>query len=219
MYIAFEGPDGSGKSTQSALIYSYLASQNKEVIYTKEPQDDELGKIIRTTLTKSGHNFSDFKDKLKEEQFLHHLFMAARIKYQFSTDGIQDQLNQGKIILQDRSFLSNLVYNTPPLNEENFLPELYNAIKDNDIIIKPDIIFYFKLDVKKALERVKKRDGDDTDKYENEIDLKNIINKYNFFIENKEKYLSGIRIIEIEIQNYTIEEIHKIVKNNIDLLI
>ena len=51
-YIAIEGIDGSGKSTQIEKLFEYFKSQGKEVIKTREPRKDEglIGELIQKIL-------------------------------------------------------------------------------------------------------------------------------------------------------------------------
>ncbi len=54
MFITFEGPDGSGKSTQAELLRQTLASEGREVVLTREPGGTDLGERIRELLLDGG---------------------------------------------------------------------------------------------------------------------------------------------------------------------
>src|SRR3954470_20994682 len=47
MFVTFEGIDGSGKSTQAALLRDALVGEGHEVVYTREPGGTELGEGVR----------------------------------------------------------------------------------------------------------------------------------------------------------------------------
>ena len=47
MFITFEGHDGSGKSTQAALLVDWLRGRGHEVLATREPGGTQLGEAIR----------------------------------------------------------------------------------------------------------------------------------------------------------------------------
>ena len=46
-FITFEGSEGSGKSTQSKLIYNYLKTKGLPVIYIREPGGTHISEKIR----------------------------------------------------------------------------------------------------------------------------------------------------------------------------
>src|SRR5215210_2227532 len=50
MFVTFEGIDGSGKSTQAALLRDALLRDGHEVVYTREPGGTELGEGVRKLL-------------------------------------------------------------------------------------------------------------------------------------------------------------------------
>ena len=51
LYIAIEGIDGSGKTTQVKKIKEYFEHRGKTVFLTKEPSDEgEIGILIRKIL-------------------------------------------------------------------------------------------------------------------------------------------------------------------------
>src|SRR5215210_5450489 len=50
MFVTFEGIDGSGKSTQAALLRDALVRDGHEVVYTREPGGTELGEGVRKLL-------------------------------------------------------------------------------------------------------------------------------------------------------------------------
>jgi len=93
MYIAFEGIDTVGKSTQIAR----LAQKFPDAIVTKEPGGTPLGKKIRTILLDEG------EVEAKAEILL---FLADRAEH---TERII-RPNLGRMILSDRSFISGIAY-------------------------------------------------------------------------------------------------------------
>ena len=50
MFLAFEGADGAGKSTQVQLLAEYLERQGREVLICREPGGTELGEKLRGIL-------------------------------------------------------------------------------------------------------------------------------------------------------------------------
>ncbi|EAK9868901.1 dTMP kinase [Campylobacter lari] len=94
MYIAFEGVDCVGKSTQIELLKKYF----KDAIFTKEPGGSELGMHLRKILLESKMQFS------KKAELL--LFLADRANL-IDMHLVQ---NKNKLIISDRSFVSNMAY-------------------------------------------------------------------------------------------------------------
>ncbi|MBI4318129.1 MAG: dTMP kinase [Chloroflexi bacterium] len=47
MFITFEGPEGSGKSTQAQLLFQFLQGKGHDVILTREPGGTRLGENLR----------------------------------------------------------------------------------------------------------------------------------------------------------------------------
>ena len=56
LLITFEGGEGTGKSTQSKLLYDYLKSKTTDVILTREPGGCKESENIRNLLVKGNIN-------------------------------------------------------------------------------------------------------------------------------------------------------------------
>ena len=100
--ISFEGPEGSGKSTQISLLATQLQKHGKDVITTREPGGTEIGEQIRNIIV---HN-SKGDEMCAETELL--LFTAARA--QFVREVIAPALVEGKYVLSDRYLDSSTVY-------------------------------------------------------------------------------------------------------------
>ncbi|EAK9946417.1 dTMP kinase [Campylobacter lari] len=94
MYIAFEGVDCVGKSTQIELLKKYFHN----AFFTKEPGGSELGVHLRKILLESKMQFS------KKAELL--LFLADRA----NLIDMHLAQNKNKLIISDRSFISNMAY-------------------------------------------------------------------------------------------------------------
>ncbi|SFV65386.1 Thymidylate kinase [hydrothermal vent metagenome] len=94
MYIAIEGIDTAGKSTQIAL----LSQHYPDAVITKEPGATAVGKEIRELVLSA-------KTKSKKAEFL--LFLADRAEH--ITEVIEPNLNK-QMIISDRSVVSGVAY-------------------------------------------------------------------------------------------------------------
>lgn len=99
--ISFEGIDGSGKSTQIALLAQWLASHNIPHVITKEPGGTPLGSAIRDILL----HRDDLAISPLAETFL---FQADRAQH--FADVVLPALESGKVVVTDRCLDSNFVY-------------------------------------------------------------------------------------------------------------
>ena len=99
MFITFEGPDGSGKTTQLNGLMPVLEKQGLDVIRTREPGGTEIGDQIRSVIM-------DMKNMTPRAEIL--LFCASRA--QLVEELIRPSLAAGKIILCDRYADSTMAY-------------------------------------------------------------------------------------------------------------
>lgn len=100
-FITFEGPEGSGKSTQVNGLASFLREKGLTVITTREPGGTDIGEEIRTILhSNRNHHMSVVTEAL--------LYQAARA--QLVRDVIRPALSLGHIVLSDRYGDSSTAY-------------------------------------------------------------------------------------------------------------
>ena len=55
LFVAFEGGEGAGKSTQARLLLGWLTEEGYDVLLTHEPGDTEVGKKVRADRARPGH--------------------------------------------------------------------------------------------------------------------------------------------------------------------
>jgi dTMP kinase len=99
VFVTFEGIDGSGKSTQSALLAQALAAEGREVVATREPGGTELGERIRRLLL-GGASAVPWAEAA--------LFAAARA--QLVGEVLKPTLERGADVVCDRYLDSSLAY-------------------------------------------------------------------------------------------------------------
>jgi dTMP kinase len=99
-FIAFEGADGAGKTTQARLLAEHLRALGREVVEVREPGGTQAGEHVRTLLLDSTAPLGARTEAL--------LFAAARA--QLVEDVIAPALARGATVIADRFVGSSLVY-------------------------------------------------------------------------------------------------------------
>ncbi len=100
-FITFEGPEGSGKSTQIKLLQNFFKDKGFETLVTREPGGTKPGDSIREVLIdKSSGNL-----EAETELFL---MLAQRCEHLRKV--INPALDAGKVVLCDRYFDSSVAY-------------------------------------------------------------------------------------------------------------
>jgi dTMP kinase len=100
VFLAFEGGEGAGKSTQIERLRQHLARQGYDIVVTREPGGTPLGERIRGLLLDPTSHVSDRAEAL--------LFAAARAQH--AEERIRPALARGAIVLCDRYIDSSVVY-------------------------------------------------------------------------------------------------------------
>ena len=141
MFITFEGPDGSGKSTQIELLKGFLKEKGYDVVISREPGGCPLSEEVRRLLLDPAYEVNPVAEAL--------LYAAARAQH--VTEVIKPALEAGKMVLCDRFIHSSLAYQGygRGLGEEMVMTINRPALQG----IWPDATFFFDLSVADALER------------------------------------------------------------------
>ncbi len=144
MFITFEGPEGSGKSTQLPKLARFLEESGLSVVKTREPGGTKIGDQIREVLVRM-----DNTELHPRTEIL--LFLAARA--QLVEELIIPSLQQGKIILCDRYGDSTLAYQGygHGLDLETLRAMLHFATGG----LKPDLTILLDVDIMTGLKRKK----------------------------------------------------------------
>ena len=134
--VCVEGIDGSGKSTQLALLRDWLKACGKDVIYTEwnsSPLISQTTKLAKKINMLSPRTFS----------LLHAVDFADRLK-----QVIAPALKAGFIVLADRYAFTAFARDVARGVDPKWVRQVY------DFAIRPDLTIYFDIDPKTSMERI-----------------------------------------------------------------
>ena len=100
-FLAFEGPDGSGKSTQIAKLQAWAAAQGLPLVIVREPGGTPIGERVRDVLLDPSHAEMNVRCEML-------LYMASRA--QLVQERVEPALRAGECVLSDRFVGSTLAY-------------------------------------------------------------------------------------------------------------
>ncbi len=100
LFLTLEGGDGSGKSTQSALLTEWLAAEGRTVVHAREPGGTELGLELREIIL---HRRGYIAPRAEA------LLYAADRAHNIATV-VRPALERGEIVIQDRYLDSSVAY-------------------------------------------------------------------------------------------------------------
>jgi len=100
LWITLEGGDGSGKTTQAALLAEWLGAQGRTVLHTREPGGSEVGVLIRNIVL---HHRGEVAPRAEA------LLYAADRAHHVATV-VRPALQRGDVVIQDRYLDSSVAY-------------------------------------------------------------------------------------------------------------
>ena len=156
--ISFEGPEGSGKSTQISRLAAHLQKTGREVVTTREPGGTEIGEQIRNIIV---HN-SKGDEMCAETELL--LFTAARA--QVVREVIAPALVRGAVVLSDRYLDSSTVYQGIGRNLAADPVSRINRFAVGNVM--PDLTLVIDVPTDVGLARIRQRASDLPDRMERE---------------------------------------------------
>ena len=150
LYIAIEGIDGSGKTTQAKLLTDFFKEKKHPVVFTHEPTRKGLiGKLIHSVL-QAKMNIPSVA--------LQYLFCADRAVHQEQV--IVPSLEEGKIVVSDRCFWSAIAYGIADRKSENVAntAEIFTVAQSvlsmYHQFMLPDITFFMDIPLNAAIHRL-----------------------------------------------------------------
>jgi dTMP kinase len=159
LFVSFEGIEGSGKSTQVALLAQVLRSRGYEIIVTREPGGTPVGQVLRRLLLESSSSPLASSTELL-------LMLADRAQH--AQEIVAPALRANKIIISDRFVDSTTAYQGYGRGVELALLAQLNAFACGGCM--PALTLVLDLPVSEGLRRVRQRQSgtQGTDRFEAE---------------------------------------------------
>ncbi len=160
--VAFEGIDGTGKSTQIRLLQKALEQRGMTVVALREPTDGPHGREIRRMAAEGR------PDPQRERE----LFVADR--REDVAQNIHPALAKGAVVLLDRYYYSTMAYQgARGVNPDEIL------VENESFAPRPDLLVILELPVEDALKRVIAGRGDQPDLFEQAEYLQTVKEQFN----------------------------------------
>lgn len=181
-FIAFEGIDGSGKSTQIELLAKRLKEKGIFCYTTMEPTGSPIGSVIRQIMT--GRIKADNK-------VIAALFVADRLDHLLNeVDGIAAKINEGVTVLTDRYYFSSYAYQSVDMPMEWVI----KANEQSSGILRPTATIFIDVDPDVAVERIAQN------RFHQEL-----FEKKSRLVKTREKYLEAFELLRDEEKVITVD--------------
>jgi len=158
MLIAFEGIDGTGKTTQIRLLAEDLRSRGLIVVETREPTDGRYGQKIREL-------YKNRNSVTPEEELA--LFLADRREHVATL--IAPALAAGQTVLTDRYYFSTAAYQGAAGHDPQ------KIVAENELFApRPDLVILLEIPVALGVHRVQELRGETLNDFEQEEMLQKV---------------------------------------------
>lgn len=148
LFITFEGPDGSGKTTQIDRLEAFIINKGYDAVLTREPGGTTIGEKIREIILDKNNT---------EMEYMKEALLYAAARAQHVSQVIKPALEEGKMVICDRFMDSSIAY-------QGFGRGLGDSVRViNEYAVNgcfPDITFLLKLDPEIGKIRIKVEDRD-----------------------------------------------------------
>lgn len=146
LLIAFEGPDGAGKSTQIERLSEWLQAQNRETLVTREPGGTGIGERLREILLDPASKGIAWRTEA---------LLYAADRAQHVAEIIRPAMERGAIVISDRYLYSSLAYQG--LARGIGIEEVLSVNRWATGGLLPDMVFLLDLSPERAVERTSER--------------------------------------------------------------
>jgi dTMP kinase len=198
LFIALEGIDGSGKSSQARLLADKLIVAGHNAYRTFEPTNNFVGAIIRKIL----------KGEMKaDNRTIAGLFLADRLDHLLNDEyGIMKKLSEGCTVVSDRYYFSSYAYHGTHMD----MDWVIDANKMCARILRPDLNIFIDVPPEVSMQRIS-ANREEIELYETLDNLRNVRAKY---LEAFDKLKEEEHVVIID-GNRSIEEIASDIWDNI----
>lgn len=173
--IALEGIDGTGKSTQIAMLADLLRQEGLDVVATREPTDGAYGQQIRRL-------YQDRESVSRQDELA--LFLADRREHVDQV--IAPALALGKVVITDRYYFSTAAYQ----GVVGFDPE--TIICQNELFAPvPDLVILIELTPAQAVMRIQQYRQESLNHFEQEESLRQVAEVFNSLNRDYLKRVDG----------------------------
>lgn len=164
MYIVFEGVAGSGKSTQSKKLTTYLEENypDKKIVWTREPGGTEISENIRKAV-----QGTDYQEKMHA---ITDAYLYAASRAQALRTIVKPAIDEGAIVISDRSFVTSLAIQGHA--QEHGVENVYRINEPAIEQFIPDYVFLVDINTETAKQRTFDGDGDKWEKLGLDFHLK-----------------------------------------------
>lgn len=205
IFITFEGPDGSGKTTQLKILAEYLRKQDYDVVTTREPGGTNIGDKIRGILLNP-----EYKELEDQTEILLYASSRAQLVHEF----IIPNLQKGKIVLCDRYIDASIAYQSFGLGKDRKIVEQINRFASSNI--QPNRTYLLHIEPEIAQRRLTARDMMEFGKSLDRIEQRNLDYHQrvsNGFLKLAKEYPQ--RILKIDADK-SIDFISDVIKNDFE---
>lgn len=174
-FIAFEGIDGSGKTTQVQMLDARLRQEGIHCYTTMEPTYSPIGSLIRQILT----------GRIKtDNRAIAGLFVADRLDHLLNeVDGIMAKIDGGTTVITDRYYFSSYAYNSVDMP----LEWVVKANEQSSLLLRPTVTIFIDVTPETAIERIVQN------RFHQEL-----FEKKSRLVKVRENYMKAFQLLEKE---------------------
>ena len=168
MLIAFEGIDGTGKSSQLKMLAGYLEENGHQVVTTFEPTNSSYGLRIRELYkNRSSCTPAEELGLFIEDRRLH------------VRELIEPETAAGKIVLTDRYYYSTAAYQGTASGEAG--PDVEDIFALNSFAPQPELVILLTMEPELSIERIRQGRGEELNDFEQLEQLRQVAARFALF--------------------------------------